>query len=143
MTIKRYFETLFGDWLKNTIIFIFQIMAGTAAYAITKDVIIAFAVSAFIIMVGMSKPSYIEEASKIAFWSTVLAAVAIYNPQDLSLACILAIVALVLWSAEKAWDNESFWSTFIVRFPFGVGTIFGGAILLHRWRQQRRLSSVE
>ncbi|MDP2665854.1 MAG: hypothetical protein Q8P23_04485 [bacterium] len=138
-------------WKGITTVFVFQLLVGLGGYVSTGD---ARAAVAGVIVIGVAGTIFV--ASGFNFGGDgglrgmigAIGALALLMTFILPLpvAVFVAIGALGFTAAMATYDvkgngaEESFWILFPVMLTLGIGTVLGGAILLHREIRKQKVS---
>ncbi|MDP2665728.1 MAG: hypothetical protein Q8P23_03815 [bacterium] len=134
-------------WNTNNIVFVLQFVFGGLIYGLTKNLLyasfVAFAVATILLLLTAPMTGRFLVIIAAALGAISLGCLATGSP-IWSFFYAMSAVTVSLITAKRAKGKgakESFTLLFTSTLPLGIGTVFGGAILLYQW-QQRRSASV-
>ncbi len=138
-------------WEGSTAAFLLQVIIGAAAYAAMRDVGMAFIVALSVLVLLTISCGIVDLEAHVSTEILLALVVAVLASAGVGVATMLltasasvyyisTVMILAAWvsvafiaaeEAQKRGAEEPHFLLFMTTMPFGIGMVFGGAILLH------------
>lgn len=141
--------TMKNFWKWNTVMFLMQLGMGGMVFAKTGNTHLAVAVAGFApLLYSIITAPVLEKATgRIVLWTGwistgALASILVVSRQDTSNAILVVAITSIAWAmlarSQSEMSDEPLWARLICTLPLGIGTIFGGLLILSRKGGQHR-----
>lgn len=128
---------MFNVWKGSTVVFVFQLVLGTAVYAKTQSIAASAAVVtlATCSMAIAVKDGFMQNDLQPLLVSGSLGSLAVFFAagnffESLVIGCLIVSVAWSYLIATVGRRDETWFLVFLAALPFGIGMILGGLTLL-------------